>query len=236
MQATQDKLTTTTNIKAAFIDLERKNIKDGDLVVIFISSHGKINHKGEFILMPSDYNSAYEELYSINFREDILDKLKLVEGNKLVFIDACHSGSAFNSGSRSFSDAAASQMLNKLIQNSSGLEIIASCGENEYSYEDKSWGNGAFTKSILEAFRGETIEVDGGKKICADIFNEAEGVKKNGKDGVITIEELKLFIQQRVPHLVRTTKVAPPTEQRPSNKSTDLLPQNLGIFVTGQNN
>ncbi len=234
-EVTEDEMTTANNIKAAFIRLRRMNIKEGDLVVIFISSHGKVNNNGEFILIPSDYNSELEELYSVNFKEDILKKLRVLDGNKLVFIDACHSGSALSSGSRSMQDAAASQMLNGLIRASSGLEIIASCGDNEYSYEDKKWGNGAFTKSILEAFRNETVDVGNGKKIRADIFNENNGIKDNGKDGVITIEELKLFIQQRVPYLVKTTKVAPPTEQRPSNKSTDLLPKEMGIFVVPQN-
>lgn len=236
MEVTADDMTTANNIKAAFIRLGRMNIKDGDLVVIFISSHGKINSSGDFILIPSDYNSELEELYSVNFKEDILKKLRMVDGNKLVFIDACHSGSALSAGSRSMFDAASSKIMNDLIQASSGLEIIASCGDNEYSYEDKRWGNGAFTKSIMEAFSGKTVDIGGGKKITADVFSEIDGRKVNGKDQVITIEELKLFIQQRVPYLVKSTKTAPPTGQNPSNKSTDLLPKEMGIFVVNPSN
>jgi hypothetical protein len=236
MEVTADDMTTANNIKAAFIRLGRMNIKDGDLVVIFVSSHGKINNRGDFILIPSDYNPELEELYSVNFQEDILKKLRMVDGNKLVFIDACHSGSAFSSGSRSMFDAASSKVMNDLIRASSGIEIIASCGDNEYSYEDRKWGNGAFTKSILEAFQGLTVDVGNGKKISADVYNEITGRKIDGKDQVITIEELKQFIQQRVPYLVRSTKVAPPTGQNPSNKSTELLPKEMGIFVVGPNN
>ncbi len=236
MEVTADEMTTANNIKAAFIRLGRMNIKDGDMVVVFVSSHGKINNRGDFILIPSDYNPELEELYSVNFQEDILKKLRMVDGNKLVFIDACHSGSAFSSGSRSMFDEASSKVMNDLIRASSGLEIIASCGDNEYSYEDKRWGNGAFTKSIMEAFQGLTVDVGGGKKICADIYDEVNGPKTRGKDQVITIEELKQFIQQRVPYLVKSTKVAPPTGQNPSNKSTDLLPKEMGIFVVNPNN
>ncbi len=233
-EVTEEDMTTANNIKAAFIKMGRMNIKDGDLVVIFISSHGKINNQGDFILIPSDYNPELEELYSVNFNEDILKRLRVVDGNKLVFIDACHSGSALSSGSRSFSSQASSKVMNDLIRASSGLEVIASCGDNEYSYEDDSWGNGAFTKAIMEAFQGNMVEVEGGKRIKADIYNEVEGVKKQGGDQVITIEELKYFIQQRVPYLVKSTKVNPPTEQRPSNKSTELLPGDMGIFVLGE--
>ncbi|NND32884.1 MAG: hypothetical protein HKN76_09855 [Saprospiraceae bacterium] len=217
--------TTENNIKRAFLDLSKdKSIKDNDLVVVFISSHGKVIDGDRYVLLPSDYNAQYEEVTTIDFNEDILKRLRSVDGNKLLFIDACHSGSA---GSRSFSDAAASKMMNDLISATAGMEIFASCGDNEYSYEDPSWGNGAFTKAILEAFNNEAVDI-GGKKLHADIFAEVNGTKDQGSDGVITIEELKLFVQQRVPHLVQSVKKR---SQNPTNKSTDLLPDDMGIYL-----
>ncbi len=231
-QLTTQEETTGLNIKKAIADLEKSRIKDNDLVVVFISSHGKVNPRGEYLLMPSDFESLYEEETAVNFQEDILDKLRTVDGKILVFIDACHSGGALN-GSRSFTDQAWSKVMNDLIQGTSGIEIIASCSDNEYSYEDERWGNGAFTKAILEAFRNEAVEVGGGK-IRADMIYELNGQRQAGSDGVITIEELKNFIRQRVPYLVQTTKVNPPTSQNPSNKSTDLLPENMGIFMVAQ--
>jgi uncharacterized caspase-like protein len=204
-----------------------KSIKDNDLVVVFISSHGKVLDGNRYVLLPSDYNAQYEEVTTIDFNEDILKRLRSVDGNKLLFIDACHSGSA---GSRSFSDAAASKMMNDLISATAGMEIFASCGDNEYSYEDPAWGNGAFTKAILEAFRNEPVDIDG-KTLQADVFTEVNGTKDHGSDGVITIEELKLFVQQRVPNLVKSAKKRP---QNPINKSTDLLPDDMGIYLVNQ--
>ena len=196
-------------------------------MVLFISSQGKVNSRDEYLLLPSNFDSRYEEETSINFKEDILNKLRMVDGKILVFIDACHSGSAF---SRSYSDAAASQVMDGLIKATSGLEIIASCSANEYSYEEEKWGNGAFTKAILEEFKKGMVDVKGGK-IQADIYDEISGLKRSGSDGVITIEELKRFIQKRVPYLVKTTKSSPPTGQHPSNKSTEVLPEDMGIFM-----
>lgn len=225
LELTKKEETTENNIKRAFLNLARNNsIKDNDLIVVFISSHGKVIEGNRYVLLPSDYDPQYEELSTIDFNEDILKRLRALDGNKLLFIDACHSGSA---GSRSFSDAAASKMMNDLINATAGMEIFASCAEQEFSYEDESWGNGAFTKAIIEAFHNETVEIDG-KKVNADIFTEINGVKDHGSDGVITIEELKIFVQQRVPYLVKSVKRK---EQNPTNKSTDLLPHDMGIYL-----
>ena len=220
--------TTERSIKKAFLDLERrKSIKDNDLVVVFISSHGKVVDGDRYVLLPSDYDPQYDEIGTIDFNEDVLKRLRNVDGNKLVFIDACHSGSA---GSRSFSNEAASKVMNDLINATAGLEIFASCGDREFSYEDDRWEHGAFTKAILEAFKDETVEIDG-KRIHSDIYKEVDGVKKAGSDGVITIEELKLFVQQRVPQLVKDVKMKP---QNPTNKSTELLPKDMGIFMVNK--
>ncbi|MBK8503479.1 MAG: caspase family protein [Saprospiraceae bacterium] len=225
LEMTKKEETTEKNIKRAFLNLTRNNaIKDNDLVVVFISSHGKVAEGNRYVLLPSDYDPQYEELSTIDFSEDILKKLRSIDGNKLLFIDACHSGSA---GSRSFSDGAASKMMNDLIQATAGMEIFASCADNEFSYEDESWGNGAFTKAIIEAFNNETVEIDG-KKVNADVFAEVNGVKDHGSDGVITIEELKLYVQKRVPYLVNSVKKK---MQNPVNKSTDLLPLDMGIYL-----
>ena len=219
--------TTGFNIKAGFLDLENnRKIKESDLVVVFISSHGMVNKQDEFLLLGSDYNDKYEGLTTINFKEDILKKLRSIDGKKLVFIDACHSGAA---DSRSYSDDATSKFMSDLINNTSGMEIFASCSPDEYSYEDGSWNNGAFTKAILEALSNQPVDMNG-ELIQADIFaeNPKTGQKESGSDGVITIEELKWFVQQRVPYLVRTVKNK---NQNPVNKSTQLLPEDMGVFV-----
>ncbi len=220
--------TTENYLKRAFADLSKnRNIKDNDLVVVFISSHGKVIDGDRYVLLPSDYESQYEDLTTVDFKNDILKRLNTVEGNKLVFIDACHSGSA---GARSFSDAAASKVMNDLIEATAGMEIFASCGHEEFSYEDESWGNGAFTKAICEAFRNEVVEING-KKIQADQFKEVNGKKVTGQDGVITIEELKNYVRIRVPHLVKSVKKK---DQNPTNKSTDLLPADMGIYMVNR--
>ena len=210
------------------ISHKRSGIKENDLLVIFISGHGKLTRFGDFILLPSDFKSDLEKSTSLSFDEDLLDPLRFLDCKKLVFLDACHSGNAF-SGKSEFSDRAASKVMMDLINASSGMEIFASCGNNEFSYEDDSWQNGAFTKAIKEAFSNDWVDVIGGK-MQADMYNNLGTEAAQGGDGIITIQELRNFVSKRVPYLVQKTKVNPPTEQNPSTKSTEMLPDEMGIY------
>lgn len=229
LEFTKNEHTTLINLKKMIVNLRRSNIKDNDLVVLFISTHGKVlSDRGEYILIPSDFDPEYEEQTSINFKRDILDELDKIKGKVLVFIDACHSGNAI--GSKDFTDEAASKFMNDLIEKSSGMEIIASCSDHEFSWEDPQWQNGAFTEAIIEAFQDKSVEVDG-QMIHADIFDEINH-RKSGRDGIITIEELRNFIGKRVPHLVRSVKRQ---KQNPSHKSTELLPKDTPIYMVDQN-
>ncbi len=214
------------NLQKAFLDLRKMNVKDGDLVVIFISTHGQVMENGEYILMPSDYDPRYPELTSINFNKDVLKQLRMLDGNKLVFVDACHSGIA---GSRAYSDKAASKVMNDLIRATSGMEIFASCSDQEFSYEDDAWNNGAFTKAILEAFNNEKVEIEG-RLVSADIYkdNPISDEPENGSDGVITIGELRKYLQMRVPYMVKKVKGK---HQNPTTKTTEHLEENTGIFM-----
>ncbi len=229
LQFTEDDQTTLINLKKMIVNLRRSNIKDNDLVVLFISTHGKVlSDRGDYILIPSDFDADYEEQTSLNFQRDVLDELDQIKGKVLVFIDACHSGNAI--GSKDFTDEAASKFMNDLIEKTSGMEIIASCSDHEFSWEDDQWQNGAFTEAIIEAFQDKTVQVDG-EMIHADIFDEINR-RKSGRDGIITIEELRNFLGKRVPHLVRSVKRQ---KQHPSHKSTELLPKDTPIYMVDQN-
>jgi uncharacterized caspase-like protein len=59
----------------------------------------------------------------------------------------------------------------------SNVTVLTSSTTNEFSREDEHWGNGAFTKVLLEALR--------------------EGADEN-HDGVISMSELTRFIATQV--------------------------------------
>ena len=225
-QVTDSEQTTTQNLKMSFVKLQRQKIREDDLTVVFISSHGMRNEMGDFLLAPSDYNPDYKDILTVNFKEDILKKLNTIPGKKLMFIDACHSGTV---GGRSYSDKAISKLLNDLMNKTPGLEIFASCGSNEYSYEDDVWQNGAFTEAILEAFENKEVTING-EKMRADRYGHDPdtGERTDEPDGVITIEELREFVRNRVQSLVKRVK---DEIQVPINQSEQVLPGDTGIFI-----
>ena len=225
-QVTENDQTTTQNLKMSFIKLQRQKIREDDLTVVFISSHGMRNEMGDFLLVPSDYNPDYKDILTVNFKEDVIKKLNTIPGKKLMFIDACHSGTI---GGRSYSDKAISKLLNDLMNKTPGMEIFASCGSNEYSYEDEAWQNGAFTEALLEAFDNKEVSI-GGEKIRADRYghNPETGERTDDPDGVLTIEELREFVQKRVQSLVKRVKGE---IQVPVNQSQQILAGDTGIFL-----
>ena len=147
------------NIKKALIDLQfnyqsntKQSISDKDLLIVFISSHAKQDGRN-FVILPSDFEPRYESIYSLDFERDIIQYLANINCKKLMFLDACNSGSAYTavSGMKS-TDKGLAEAINKINSTLPGMSTITSCQKQEKSYEDKAWENGAFTESILEAF------------------------------------------------------------------------------------
>ncbi len=199
-EITTPETTNLTGIKQAMYDLSYM-WKDGlitanDVVVVFISSHGKI-YENQFKILQSGYNPKYESV-SIDYKNEVLDVLNRLSCKKLIFLDACHSGGAkegFGGLSKAVIDLAKTQP---------GVSTLSSCKADEKSYEAQNWENGAFTEAMLEAFADKS-------------FNDARGAYSAdvNKDRIITLGELYDFLQRRVPQLVKSVIPNAPTSQAP---------------------
>lgn len=203
---TPDK-TDLTGIKQAAFDLayqwDDKQIKPTDVLLVFVSSHGKIVDN-RFKILQTGYNPKYERL-AVDFKSDVLEILNPINCKKMVFLDACHSGGAkdgYGGLSRAVVDLAKAQP---------GVSTLTSCGSTEKSYEDKSWENGAFTEALLEAFADtECHDADGAYR--AD----------TNSDRIIRLGELYDFLRRRVPALVQHTIQSAPTSQTPFMPESQL--------------
>ncbi len=192
--------TDATAIKQAFYDMaylwDDKQIGVNDVLLVFISSHGKIS-ENRFKILQTGYNPKYERL-TIDFKSDILEVLSPINCKKLIFLDACHSGGAKDGY------GALSKAVVDLAKSQPGVSTLSSCSSTEKSYEDASWGNGAFTKALMEAFHDtECTDINGG--FWAD----------GNRDGIIRLGELYAFLRRRVPELVKQAIPNAPTTQTP---------------------
>jgi hypothetical protein len=177
-------------VKRANSDSDSNKIEGKDYLFVFISSHGKTDDDKQFKLIPTNYDPAYP-MELIDYQTDVLAQLDKIKCHKIVFIDACHSAAAKGAKSQNnYADA-----VIKASQAAKGTTIFTSCRSEEYSYEDDTWQNGAFTKALLEAFSNTACDDEEGKFSSDD-----------NKDKQITINEIKAFIEKRVPKMVALQK------------------------------
>ncbi len=199
--------TDLTGIKQAAFDLaylwDDKQIKPTDVLLVFVSSHGKIVDN-RFKILQTGYNPKYERL-AVDFKSDVLEILNPVNCKKMVFLDACHSGGAKDGY------GGLSQAVVDLAKAQPGISTLTSCGSTEKSYEDPSWENGAFTEALLAAFANTECQ-DAGGAYRADA----------NADGIIRLGELYEFLRRRVPALVQTSIPNAPTAQTPFMPESQL--------------
>ncbi len=168
------------NIKTGISWLEQQATQK-DVILIFISSHGALDHKGNLYILPNDFNAYNLFATALNIR-DITEGTNGVPCKKLVFLDACHSGQSGND-LLEFGNAKAvnvNKVVEELMSKQPGVTVMTSSSGKEYSYENPNWGHGAFTKAILEGLDGQ-----------ADI----------NQNQVITLMELEYFVGERVKEL-----------------------------------
>lgn len=168
---------TLVNIKTSINWLERQATQN-DVVMVFVSSHGALDHKGNLYILPTDFNAYNLFATALNIR-DITEGINGVPCKKLVMLDACHSGQSgfdlLEFDTRKAVDQ--DQIIRELISAEPGLTVMTSSSGREYSYETERWGHGAFTKAMLEGL---------------------DGTADYNTDGVISLHELNLFISERV--------------------------------------
>lgn len=198
--------TTTANLKSELNSLVKRyqeanhseQIFERDILVLFISAHGKIIDE-QFKILSSEYFAKDQNNALLDYQQSIIQLLDQIPCKKLLLIDACHSGGLEGTmaAKAADDDFALSEALIQLNEEVNGTSILASCREDEFSFEDKEWKNGAFTKGILDAFSGQ-------------VFTERKNVyqadtkEDNYPEGVITINELYQFLQKHVPNIVRS--------------------------------
>jgi WD40 repeat protein len=160
-----------------------------DVVMLFIAGHGMNDDSGNFYLMPSDAafypDGSIQPSSAISYREiqSVLD----APGQKLVFIDTCHSEGISGNKTRAIDN----NQLVRALQNNSTVIFSASRG-SERSQESREFGHGIFTYSIIQGMRG-----------AADWFNNKR----------VTMKELDTYVSEMVPKL--TNGMQHPTTSTP---------------------
>ncbi len=204
-----------------------------DKVIITFSGHGLLDDKLDYYLAmhevdfynPSKGGLKYDDLQAS------LGKIKA--RNKLLFLDACHSGevdkdeavpaeghksedklSAARSGPINPKPQAgltnAFSYMQALFTNVSagtGTTVISAAGGYEFAYESKNWRNGLFTFSVMDGLVHDVRDRD---DTHADV----------NKDQWISITELLNYVSNKVYTLSRGKQIP---NARAFNRDNDFL-------------
>jgi hypothetical protein len=159
-----------------------------DLAMIFLAGHGVNDSGGIYYFLPVDADTNRLRRTSLPY-SDIKNTIATLAGKTLLFVDSCHAGDVMGMR-RGVADINA--LVNELTSAENGAVVFASSTGRQFALEDPAWGNGAFTKALIEGLQGG-----------ADYR----------KTGAITVNMLDLYLSERVKALTNGQQT--PTTTKP---------------------
>jgi hypothetical protein len=160
-----------------------------DVAMVLLAGHGVNDQNGRYYYLAHDTDVEALLRTAVSF-EDIRATVSALAGKTLFFIDTCHSGNVL--GGRRGLSLDAVGVINELASAENGAVVFAASTGNQYSLENPSWKNGAFTLALVEGVGGR-----------ADYAGQ----------GRITVNMLDLYISERVKELTRGRQT--PTTAKP---------------------
>jgi len=170
------------------LDWLRREVTARDIAVVFISGHGVNDPDGDYYYLTRDANVERLRRTAVPYFE-VKKTLSALPSKVLAFVDTCHSGNIM--GARR-DVANITGVINDLTSAENGVVVFASSTGKQYSLENDEWGNGAFTKALVEG---------------------VDGAANYTKDGRITINQLDLYLSERVKTLTGNKQT--PTTTKP---------------------
>jgi len=134
------------------LDWLQKQVTAKDVGMLFMAGHGINDANGTYYYMPSNADVDKLKSTAVVFGE-IKNTLSNLAGKALFFVDTCHSGNVL--GGRRAANSDTTAVINELASAENGVVVFSSSTGKQYSLEDPQWGNGAFTKALVEGFNGK---------------------------------------------------------------------------------
>lgn len=177
-----------------------REIKRGDVAIFYFSGHGMRNDDGDLFLCFTDTDEADLELTALNISQ-LSDVLKAKRLNRvLVVLDCCYSGAA---GAQLTKDSLSSPInrAENAMPDGKGIYVLSASSATQTAKEGGE--NGVFTGHLIHGIESGEADDDG--------------------DGHITVHDLALYLQKKVP------EDAPNQTPFLSSKAT------TGTFVVAEN-
>jgi len=181
----------------------KQQVTARDTAIVFLAGHGVPDNDGQFYYLP--HGGDPERLLRTALKWSVLmEELQRLPGTVLLCLDTCHAAGVTGGTARALRPRALTDALRQASATDVGLITFASCLPNEVSLEREDWGNGAFTKAMVEALEGR-----------ADA----------NADGLLMLAELEVYVLERVKELTEG-------RQHPSLTRPPTIPGNLALART----
>lgn len=199
--------------------------KPDDKVIISFSGHGVIdkNYDFYFATYDIDFKNPFTRGLSYDEIEWLLDSIP--SRNKLVLMDACHSGELDKEGNYNvdMNDHPADNNVKEVkglkvtskdssglglkntfeimqglfanIGRGNGATVISAAAGTEFAYEGNNWANGVFTYCTIQGLAQNKADID--------------------KDGIVTVTELQEYVSEQVEKLTNG-------RQKPTSRQTNF--------------
>jgi hypothetical protein len=179
------------------LDWLTKQVTSRDVGLVYLAGHGVLDERERFYFLAADSDTARLRATAVP-REDIQDALNALPGKALLFLDACHAAAVVGaSKTRGVVDI--NSVVNEFTRTERGVVVFTASTGRQFSQENSAWGNGAFTKAVIEGLGAP------GQKAKADLRG----------DGKITTSGLDYYVSERVKALTGGSQspvmIRPPT-------------------------
>jgi hypothetical protein len=169
-----------------------------DTLLLQFSGHGALAADGRLYLLPSDVVPSGLEFMGISWQwlSDTIEQSRAK--NKIVILDACHSGAGKDASVPNKKTAA---ILGEVESRSNGFVCLSSCSGGELAYELPELEHGIFSYYLVSGITGAADPLRRGVIDMASLYAFARER---------TIQEARKLGASQHPHLI--TKVAAPLE------------------------
>jgi hypothetical protein len=133
-------------------------VHQGDFVVIFLAGHGAADDAKSYYFLAADADPTDLLSTAVPF-STITEMVSKIQAHTVLFVDTCHSGTLNQANLAAIADINA--IANGLSDESVGAVVFTASTGSQYALEDPKWGNGAFTKALVEGLHGNAV--DGGE-------------------------------------------------------------------------
>jgi WD40 repeat protein len=161
VQLLTDAQATRDNVVKGMEWLQRE-VTQHDVGMLFVAGHGMNDPTQGYLFVPHNFDYAKVQTTSVSHKQ-FKTTTENLAGKALFFIDTCHSGNVLGKGKKNFANPDVSAVINDLASDDTGVVVFSASTGRQEALENSAWGNGAFTKSLVEGLTGKADERNTGR-------------------------------------------------------------------------